>query len=156
MCEPLTLLWATATRLDCCGNRLSSLPRAADARFDQCVQGIAQCGWLDLQSGIAEVGVAYEYTIYAALGLSFFSGGSPFGGVIIGEAWIDPVISIDPEAEFAPGQRYVDFVEVQVSPNVVQAIPEPATFALLGAGLVALAARRKAVEHLRRAPRRTP
>lgn len=125
------------------GTGLTNVIHGADARFGDCMPGGKPCGWLDLRQGVADVGVDYGYTIAATLGLSFVQISSPFGGFVHGDAWIDPVIAIDPTAEFAPGLRYVDFVEVEVSPNVVQAVPEIGSAASIGAALAALAVRRR-------------
>lgn len=61
------------------------------------------------------------------------------GGSIPYLASVDPRIEIDPTAEFAPGQRYADFYHLEISPGVVNAIPEPGSAGLLAASLLGVA-----------------
>lgn len=58
----------------------------------------------------------------------------------------DPLLQIDPLAEFAPGMRYADFFTVDFSSGVVNAapVPEPGRVLTLGAALAVLVALRGA------------
>ena len=68
---------------------------------------------------------------------SFISGvlTGPTGATV--RAFADPILMVDPTATFGAGFRYADFFDVEVSPNVTMAVPEPNLGAMLGiAGLV--------------------
>jgi len=64
-------------------------------------------------------------------------------------AFADPMLQIDPLAEFAPGMRYADFFTLEFSSGVVNAVPEPGTALSLGAALAAFAFKRRAQRAVR-------
>ena len=55
------------------------------------------------------------------------------------EAFADPIIAIDPLAEFSPGMLYADFFEVQLADGVVQQIEDPDVVAVTEPPVAALA-----------------
>jgi hypothetical protein len=78
--------------------------------------------------GDAEPGTAYLITLKATAETG------AAGGI---SAMADPVILVDPDAEFSPGQRYADHYQVELSEGVVQ-LPEPSSFLSRGFALACL------------------
>lgn len=101
------------------------------------VGGLPTCFDLNLLTAQVVPGSSGSVTLTGQAAYSFSAAGSAASFTLA-----DPLIRIDPQAEFAPGMRYADFFTVELSPGVVNAIPEPATGWLLSSGLVALAALR--------------
>jgi hypothetical protein len=96
------------------------------------------CAFFTLLDGVATANTDYSYNIsvFAAM-LGVIS--APMGLTVSTTVFMDPFISIDPDLEFAPGQKYVDYFEVEISPNVVQLLPEPVSVPMLGpAGIAVL------------------
>jgi len=92
-----------------------------ETRFEE---GLLPTGVCDLSltganalRGDAVPGTPYLVTLKASAELR------EEGGLV---AIADPLIEIDPDAEFAPGQRYADHYEVELGEGVIQA-PEPSS-----------------------------
>jgi hypothetical protein len=96
------------------------------------------CAHLTLDSGTATVGQDYSYTISAFAALIQVTAAPPMAGNIETNVFIDPIIFIDPNLEFEPGKKYVDYVDVEISPNTMQSLPEPGLGLLLVTGIGAL------------------
>jgi len=75
--------------------------------------------------------------------------GSALGGYS-SFASADPVVFIDPDAEFEPGLRYADFFTIDVSPGVVNTVPEPSALPTANSVLAALALLRRPLGRTRR------
>ncbi|MBW2271266.1 MAG: hypothetical protein JRH16_22160 [Deltaproteobacteria bacterium] len=96
------------------------------------------CNLLELFEYTTPVDTLHTYTLTARVtGTASVTGWS-------GSSWIDPVIEIDPDAELAPGVKFVDHYSLDISPGITQAVPEPQLAALLlSAGCFASLRRRR-------------
>ena len=74
---------------------------------------------------MATANTDYSYDISVSAFMFDVIVAPPTGLSVSTTVFMDPFISIDPDLEFAPGQKYVDDFEVEISPNVVQLLPEP-------------------------------
>ena len=93
------------------------------------------CGFLTQLNGVVTANTDYTYNISVTAAFNGIISAPPGGLSASATVFLDPVISIDPNLEFAPGQKYVDYFEVELSSNVLQLIPEPNTASLLALGL---------------------
>ena len=101
----------------------------------------------DIVEGEVEEGVVHQYQMASSAAAARPLGSPGDSGNAFADAMIDPIFRIDPDAEFAPGQRYADFYAISVSENVQT--PEPAAAVQGGLALVTLGLL------LRRKPRST-
>jgi hypothetical protein len=97
------------------------------------------CAFFTRLDGMATANTDYSYfiSVQASLLGIISAPPTPTGLLVNTTVFMDPFISIDPDLEFAPGQKYVDYFEVEISPNVVQLLPEPQPVPILGPAAIA-------------------
>ncbi len=90
------------------------------------------CSIPEFIGGVAPEDVVYQFQWTAGAGAR--PPNEELGTFAMAWGELDPIISIVPGAEFAPGMRYEDFYDVEVSSNVVMSVPEAmGALQLLGA-----------------------
>lgn len=96
--------------------------------------GPGPCEIVNTLSGFAKPDKDYLVLLTTTAGVEILH--TP--GVGTWNTFVDPVISVDPDATFGSGEHFADFFEVEVSSNVVQELPEPGSELLIATGILAI------------------